>query len=166
MLGTLFSVYLIVDAGLDPFRLLILGTVLEASVLVFEVPTGVVADVVSRRLSVIVGLFVIGAGLFLTGAFESFGLLVLGSTLWGLGWTFVRGAEEAWIADEVGEDEAAKLYLGGRRPGSSVRCSASRWPSRSPRPTSACRSSSPVSDGWCSGSRWRSSCPRSPSTER
>lgn len=117
MLGTLFSVYLIVDAGLDPFRLLILGTVLEASVLVFEVPTGVVADVVSRRLSVIVGLFVIGAGLFVTGAFESFGLLVLGSTLWGLGWTFVSGAEEAWIADEVGEDEAAKLYLRGAQAG-------------------------------------------------
>ena len=112
-MGTLFSIYLIVDAGLDPFRLLILGTVLEASVLVFEVPTGVVADVVSRRLSVIVGLFVIGVGLFVTGAFQSFGLLVLGSTLWGLGWTFVSGAEEAWIADEVGEDEAAKLYLKG-----------------------------------------------------
>jgi len=113
LFGTIFSIYLIVDAGLTPFRLLLLGTVLELSVVVFEVPTGVVADVVSRRLSVIVGLFVIGAGLFVTGAFESFGLLIVGSVLWGIGWTFVSGAEEAWITDEVGEEAASTLYLRG-----------------------------------------------------
>jgi len=113
LFGTIFSIYLIVDAGLTPFRLLLLGTVLELSVVLFEVPTGVVADVVSRRLSVIVGLFVVGVGLFVTGAFESFGLLILGSALWGLGWTFVSGAEEAWITDEVGEEAASTLYLRG-----------------------------------------------------
>ncbi len=113
LFGTTFALHLIVDGGLSPFRLLILGTVLEVSTLLFEVPTGVIADVVSRRLSIIVGLFVTGVGLFVTGAFTGFGMLVLGSILWGLGWTFVSGAEEAWITDEVGEEEAATLYLRG-----------------------------------------------------
>lgn len=113
LFGTIFSVYLIVAAGLDPFRLLILGTVLELSVLVFEVPTGVVADVVSRRVSVIVGLFLTGVGFTITGATRDFAWIVLGQGLWGLGFTFVSGAEEAWITDEVGEEAAAHLYLRG-----------------------------------------------------
>ena len=31
-------------AGLDPFQLIIVGTVMEAAVFVFEIPTGIVAD--------------------------------------------------------------------------------------------------------------------------
>jgi DHA3 family tetracycline resistance protein-like MFS transporter len=34
----------------------LMGTVVEATYLVFEVPTGVVADTVSRRVSVVIGL--------------------------------------------------------------------------------------------------------------
>lgn len=113
LFGTVFSVYLIVEGGLSPFRLLILGTVLELSVLVFEVPTGVLADVVSRRASVIAGYAVVGIGFALTGAVTVFGWLVVGSVLWGLGATFVSGAYEAWITDEVGEEAAATLYVRG-----------------------------------------------------
>jgi DHA3 family tetracycline resistance protein-like MFS transporter len=113
MMGTVFSVYVIVDGGLSPFRLLMLGTVLELTILVFEIPTGVVADVVSRRLSVIIGLAIIGVGFAITGAIPRFLWLAVGQALWGLGHTFVSGAEEAWITDEVGEEAAAKLYLRG-----------------------------------------------------
>ncbi len=111
MMATVFSVYAIVDAGLSAFRLLMLGTALELTILVFEVPTGVVADAVSRRLSVIVGLAITGVGFTISGAFPVFAALLVGQMLWGLGWTFVSGAEQAWITDEVGETEAAALYL-------------------------------------------------------
>ena len=111
LMATVFSVYLIVEGGLGPFRLLILGTVLEATVLVFEVPTGVVADAISRRLSIILGCFIIGAGYIVTGAVPSFPWFVVGQALWGLGYTFTSGAQEAWITDEVGEEEAAALYV-------------------------------------------------------
>jgi MFS transporter, DHA3 family, tetracycline resistance protein len=113
LFGTFFSVYLIVDAKLGPFELLILGTVLEGSILLFEIPTGVVADTVSRRLSVLIGLAVTGGALLLIGSVPRFGWLVAGSCLWGLGETFVSGAYEAWITDEVGEDAAAPLYVRG-----------------------------------------------------
>ncbi len=43
--------------GLDPFKMVLVGTVLEATCFLFEVPTGLVADLHSRRVSVIVGFF-------------------------------------------------------------------------------------------------------------
>jgi hypothetical protein len=53
-------VYVIVDAGLDPLQLILVGTVLEATVFVFEIPTGVVSDVHSRRTSMIIGSALVG----------------------------------------------------------------------------------------------------------
>lgn len=111
LMGTVFSVYFIVEAGLGPFRLLILGTVLEGAALLSEVPTGVVADTISRRLSIQIGLALTGIGYVITGGFASFPLLVLGQALWGVGYAFTSGAQEAWITDEVGEDAAAPLYV-------------------------------------------------------
>lgn len=113
LMGTVFSVYLIVEAGLGPFRLLILGTVLEGTVLLSEVPTGVVADTVSRRLSIQIGGALTGIGYVITGAVTSFPFLVLGQALWGVGAAFASGAYEAWITDEVGEEAAANLYVRG-----------------------------------------------------
>ena len=60
LMSVLFSVFLIVELRLGPLQLLLMGTVLELSYLLFEVPTGVVADTVSRRLSVVIGL--VGSG--------------------------------------------------------------------------------------------------------
>jgi DHA3 family tetracycline resistance protein-like MFS transporter len=47
------------------------------------------------------------------GSVPRFGWLVVASVLWGLGETFVSGAYEAWITDEVGEDAATHLYVRG-----------------------------------------------------
>jgi len=113
LMGTVFSVYFIVEAGLGPFRLLILGTVLEGAALLSEVPTGVVADTVSRRLSIQIGFALTGIGYLVTGAVASFPFLVLGQALWGVGYAFTSGAQEAWITDEVGEEAAASLYVRG-----------------------------------------------------
>ena len=43
-------------AALDPLQLVLVGTVLEITALLGEVPTGVVADLYSRRLSIVIGL--------------------------------------------------------------------------------------------------------------
>lgn len=62
---TLSMVYQVQVVGLSPLELVLVGTVLEASVFVGEVPTGIVADVYSRRLSVLIGLVLVGCGLVL-----------------------------------------------------------------------------------------------------
>ena len=58
--STLSAVYRIREAGLDPLELVLVGTVLELSVFLLEIPTGVVADVYSRRLSIGIGYALIG----------------------------------------------------------------------------------------------------------
>ncbi len=90
---------------------------MEASAFLFEIPTGVVADVYSRRLSIIIGWFLIGAGFVLEGLVPRFEVILLAQVLWGLGYTFTSGATEAWIADEVGEARAGRAFLRGAQLG-------------------------------------------------
>lgn len=111
LMATLFSVYLIVEADLEPFQLVILGTVLEATVLLFEVPTGVLADTISRKMSMITGVLLVGIGFIILAASPTFPAAVASQALWGLGYTFVSGADIAWITDEIGEEAARPLYL-------------------------------------------------------
>ena len=107
------GVYFVTVIGLTPLQLVLVGTALEATVFLFEVPTGVVADVYSRRLSIILGMFLMGAGFVVWGAFPIFAAALLGQALWGLGSTFTSGAEAAWISDEVGDSRVARLYVRG-----------------------------------------------------
>ncbi|HEX2995862.1 MAG TPA: MFS transporter [Anaerolineales bacterium] len=105
------SLYEATVAGLTPVQLILVGTTLEIAAFVFEVPTGIVADVYSRRLSIIVGYLLMGVGFLVEGLFPSFLPILFAQVIWGLGYTFTSGATQAWITDEVGEDDANKLFL-------------------------------------------------------
>ncbi|HEY7399357.1 MAG TPA: MFS transporter [Actinomycetota bacterium] len=111
MTTVVFSIYLIRDVGLDPLQLVLMGTALEATYFLFEVPTGVVADVVSRKVSIVIGLVLSGIAFLALGLVRSFGAAILTQLLWGFGATFTSGADVAWITDEVGEEAARPLYL-------------------------------------------------------
>jgi MFS transporter, DHA3 family, tetracycline resistance protein len=112
---TAMSLYEIRVAKLSPLQLVLVGTVLEAACFLFEVPTGVVADVYSRRLSVIIGVSLIGLGFLLEGSLPLFGTILLAQVIWGLGYTFISGAEQAWLSDEIGEADANRAFLRGNR---------------------------------------------------
>ena len=111
MMFVVTSLYEATVAGLTPVQLILVGTTLEVSAFLFEVPTGIVADVYSRRLSIIIGYVLMGAGFLVEGFFPSFYPILLAQVIWGLGYTFTSGATQAWITDEVGEDDANKLFL-------------------------------------------------------
>ena len=87
--------------GLDPLQMVLVGTVLELAIFVCEIPTGVVADVYSRRLSVAIGCVAIGLGFVVEGLFPTFAGLLIAQWIWGGGYTFISGAGEAWLADEL-----------------------------------------------------------------
>ena len=110
-ISTATALYRVREAGLDPLQLVLVGTVLEAAAFLGEVPTGVVADVFSRRLSVCIGYALMGAGFLLEGSLPIFAAILLAQVVWGLGSTFISGAEQAWIADEVGEAAVGRVYL-------------------------------------------------------
>jgi DHA3 family tetracycline resistance protein-like MFS transporter len=111
MIFTASSIYQVSVANLTPLQLVLVGTTLELAVLLFEVPTGVVADVYSRRLSIWIGMFLIGFGFILEGSVPLFGTILLAQLLWGLGYTFTSGATQAWITDEIGETAAGQAFL-------------------------------------------------------
>ncbi len=113
MLAVTNLVYQVQVAHLDPLRLLLVGSVLELTCLVFQVPTGLFADAYSRRWAVSVGCALVGAGFILEGSIPQFTSILVAQVVWGIGATLSDGAEDAWITDEVGEEAAGHLFLRG-----------------------------------------------------
>lgn len=72
MMFVTMSLYEATVAGLKPLQLVLVGTTLEVSAFLFEIPTGVVADVFSRRLSIIIGYVLMGVGFLVEGFFPAF----------------------------------------------------------------------------------------------
>jgi DHA3 family tetracycline resistance protein-like MFS transporter len=50
-------------------------------------------------------------GFLVEGFFPVFGVVLLSQVVWGLGWTFISGAHEAWITDEVGTENVGPILL-------------------------------------------------------
>ena len=113
VLATTNLVYQVEVAHLDPLRLLLVGTVLELTCFVFQVPTGLLADAFSRRWAVAVGSGLIGAGFILEGLVPHFTAIAIAQVVWGIGATLSNGADDAWITDEVGVERAGLLFLRG-----------------------------------------------------
>ncbi len=104
-------IYQVQVAYLNPLQLVLVGTVLEATAFLFQVPTGVVADLYSRRMAIIIGLVLMGAGFVLEGSIPRFEVILLSQVIWGIGVTSMDGAEQAWITDEVGEERVGAVFL-------------------------------------------------------
>jgi MFS transporter, DHA3 family, tetracycline resistance protein len=109
------SVYLVQQLDLSPLQLVLMGTAMEGAVFLFEVPTGVVADTYSRRLSLVIGYLGMGVAWLAVGLVSAPWLIVALWGLWGFAYTFTSGAEEAWIADEVGADRVGPIFLRAAR---------------------------------------------------
>ncbi|HRF99214.1 MAG TPA: MFS transporter, partial [Aggregatilineales bacterium] len=97
--------------GFDPLQLVLVGTALEVGAFLFEIPTGVVADVYSRRLSVILGALTLGVSYSCLALTTTFEIVLITQFVAGIGYTFLSGATSAWLADEIGEKEAGEAYL-------------------------------------------------------
>src|SRR5262249_1750799 len=102
---------------LSPLQLILMGTAMEATVFLCEVPTGVVADTYSRRLSLIIGFIGMGIAVVGVGAASAAWVVIALWALWGLSYTFTSGAFQAWITDEVGVENVGSIFMRGARVG-------------------------------------------------
>lgn len=97
----------LLDAGLDIFGVFIANAAFTAGSVVFEIPTGVLADTRGRRLSFLLSVAVLMVTTLAYVAVAHFGgglaAFVLVSILMGLGFTFYSGAVEAWLVDALKE---------------------------------------------------------------
>jgi MFS family permease len=105
------SVYLVVDAGLSPSQLVLIGAAQAAVGLACEIPAGVLADTISRKWSLVLSHVLMGTAMIATGLVTDFGPLVATQMLWGLSWTFASGADVAWITDELDEQGRISVVL-------------------------------------------------------
>ena len=100
-INTLF----LLDAGLSNAQAFGANAFFTAGMMVFEVPTGVVADTRGRRVSYLLGTFTLIAAtlLYLAMWYASapFWAWALASALLGLGFTFFSGAVQAWLVDAL-----------------------------------------------------------------
>jgi len=120
LVWVLAPVYFVKTVGMSPLQLVLVGTFMELSVFVFELPTGIVADVYSRRLSTIVGYLIMGAAMVFVGLTAEAWAIIFGWAVWGFGYTFTSGAEDAWLADEIGVDNVRPVYLRSAQLGRAV----------------------------------------------
>jgi MFS transporter, DHA3 family, tetracycline resistance protein len=111
LVWVLAPVYFVQAVGMSPLQLVLVGTFMELTIFLFEVPTGIVADVYSRRLSVVIGVLVMGAAIVFVGSVPEAWAVIAGWSLWGFGYTFTSGAADAWLADEIGVDNIRPVYL-------------------------------------------------------
>lgn len=95
----------LLDAGLSFLEVFIANAAYSAGTVVFELPTGVVADTLGRRASFLASVAVLAAATagYLALAAAGAGVLAFSavSVLLGLGFTFYSGAVEAWLVDAL-----------------------------------------------------------------
>ena len=95
----------LLDAGLDIFEVFLANAAFAAGSVLFEIPTGVLADSGGRRRSFLFSVIILFATtLAYVGVAEwGGGLLAFSmvSVVMGLGFTFYSGAVEAWLVDAL-----------------------------------------------------------------
>ena len=111
LINAAWFLYYVTVAHLDPLQLVLVGTALEASYFVWEIPTGVLADTFSRRTSVILGTGIIYTAWIGQGLVPVFIAIAAFEILRGLGEAFTHGAVEAWVAGECGDEGLDALFL-------------------------------------------------------
>jgi MFS family permease len=93
----------LLDAGLDIYEVFIANAAFTAGMVIFEIPTGVVADTRGRRLSFLLSAVTLMVGTLAYVSISALGgglvLFVLASIFLGLGFCFYSGAVEAWLVD-------------------------------------------------------------------
>ena len=99
----------LLDAGLSFFEVFVANAAFSAGMVIFEVPTGVIADTLGRRVSFLISVSVLAATTLLYVALAEMDagvvLFSVVSVGMGLGFTFYSGAMEAWLVDALNETD-------------------------------------------------------------
>ena len=95
----------LLDAGLSNLEAFAANAFFTAGMVIFEVPTGIVADTIGRRMSYLLGTVTLAVTtllyVLLWQVEAPFWQWAIVSMLLGLGFTFFSGAVEAWLVDAL-----------------------------------------------------------------
>jgi MFS family permease len=100
------------DHGISAAAMSSLFVIWSVTSFIFEVPSGAWADVVDRRLLLVLSAPVYAAGFTVWILWPTFTGFAVGFALWGLSSALMSGTFEAWLYDELAANDAAARYAG------------------------------------------------------
>jgi len=83
------------------FQIGILFSIFSISSFIFEIPTGAFADLYGRKYSVILGYILSAISVLFLSFIHDFKIFIFVFFVWGLAGTFISGAKESWVVDNL-----------------------------------------------------------------
>ena len=119
--GAIIPVYVLYfrHYNLNLFQIALMASIFEASILIFELPTGILADIYGRKISVTLSALTLFIGGFIFILFPTILGFIIAEIIVGIGETLKSGALEAWIVDSLKhqgmEDKVKYVFSYGKR---------------------------------------------------
>src|SRR5688572_10336557 len=89
------------QVGMSIADIAFVNIVFWTTIILMELPTGMLADGKSRIWSVRIGIACFALGCFAYANVQGVGTALIGEIALGVGFAFVSGAESAWITDAL-----------------------------------------------------------------
>lgn len=94
--------------GLSLTQIMILQAWFSVGIVVFEIPTGTLADLIGRKRTILLGIIINVVGVLLYGLFQSFWIFMLAEIFWAFAHALYSGAKEALVYDTLADHKQEK----------------------------------------------------------
>ena len=108
LMAPFFIIYL-TNLGFSLTKVGIVLATISATILIFEIPTGAIADVFGRKFSVLLGYALEGICVLSLYFFTSYYAILAISSLLGIAMTLSSGAKDAWTTDLIKKENKSLL---------------------------------------------------------
>jgi MFS family permease len=100
-----------IDLGLSNEQAFQLKAVYSIAIVIFEIPSGYIADVLGRRTTLILGAFLGTMGFAFYTLGDGFIWFLMAEITLGIGQSFISGADSALLYDSLKHNQLEKKYL-------------------------------------------------------
>jgi len=104
----IFTIFLFSN-GLNMTEVLLLESIFSIMLILFQLPTGALADLIGRKGCISIGLSLIAIGSLLYGIGTNFWQFAFAEIIWGIGGATMSGADTALLYDTLKQSKKAKL---------------------------------------------------------
>lgn len=105
-----FYIIYFINLGFSMFQIGILISMMPLFAMIFEIPTGAIADIYGRKFSVLLSTIIQGLAIFSIFFSTNFYIIAALLAITGFGVTFGSGAYEAWATDLINKDKKSLLH--------------------------------------------------------
>lgn len=100
--------FFMIWGGLTLTQVMLLQAWFSLGILIFEIPTGTLADLIGRKKTILLGIFINAIGVILYGLYRDIYVFFIAETLWALSFALFSGAKEALLYDTLLDHDQEK----------------------------------------------------------